>query len=85
MNLEFKFIIEELSKFINENISEFEFVVDFNNLEYWEFDFNNLSFNVSECCSIFVRELEDNNIEEKYSNNIIKKVYKNNLILYFVY
>jgi hypothetical protein len=85
MNLEFKFIIEELSKFINENISEFEFVVDFNNLEYWEFDFNNLNFNVSECCSIFVRELEDNNIEEKYSNNIIKKVYKNNLILYFVY
>jgi hypothetical protein len=84
MNLEFKFIIEELGKFINENVSEFEFIVDFNNLELWEFDFSDLSFNINECCNIFVRELEDNNIEEKFNDSIIKKVYKNNLILYFI-
>jgi len=84
MIIELKSIIEEISDFINENTDEFEFVVDINNLDLWEFDFNDLSFNIRECCNIFVRELEDNSIEKEYSESVIKKVYKNNLILYLV-
>lgn len=84
MVIELKSIIEEVSKFIDENVNEFEFIVDINNLELLSFDINDLSFNISECCNVFVRELEDNNIEEEYIDYIVKKVYKGDLILYLV-
>jgi len=84
MVIELKSIIEEVSKFIDENVNEFEFIVDINNLELLSFDINDLSFNISECCNVFVRKLGDNSIEEEYIDYIVKKVYKGDLILYLV-
>jgi hypothetical protein len=80
-----KEIINEVEIFINENLNEFEFIVDINDSEYYEIDFNNNSFNIIECCSVFIREEDDENIEKEYKDNIIKKVIKNNFILYIVY
>jgi hypothetical protein len=80
-----KEIINEVDIFINENLDEFEFIVDINDSEYYEIDFNNNSFNIIECCSVFIREEDDENIEKEYKDNIIKKVIKNNFILYIVY
>jgi hypothetical protein len=74
-------IIEEVET-IEEN--EFEFIVDINNNEYYEINFNDNSFNIDECCSVFIREEDDKNIEKEYKNNIMKKVIKNNFILYIV-
>jgi len=79
-----KEIINEVEIFINENLNEFEFIVDINDSEYYEIDFNNNSFNIIECCSVFIREEDDENIEKEYKDNIIKKVIKNNFILYIV-
>jgi hypothetical protein len=79
-----KEIIKEVEIFINENLNEFEFIVDINNSEYYEIDFNDNSFNISECCSVFVREKDDKDIEKEYENDIMKKVIKNNFILYIV-
>ena len=79
-----KEIIKEVEIFINENLNEFEFIVDINNSEYYEIDFNDNSFNMNECCSVFVREKDDKDIEKEYENDIMKKVIKNNFILYIV-
>jgi hypothetical protein len=80
-----KEIIEEVEIFINENINEFEFIVDIYDIDYYEMDFNDNSFNIIECCSVFIRENEDKNIEKEYKDNIMKKVIKNNYILYIVF
>jgi hypothetical protein len=80
-----KEIIEEVEIFINENINEFEFIVDIYDIDYYEMDFNDNSFNINECCSVFIRENEDKNIEKEYKDNIMKKVIKNNYILYIVF
>ena len=80
-------IIEEVEIFIEENENEFEFIVDINNNEYYEINFNDNSFNIDECwpaLSVFIREEDDKNIEKEYKNNIMKKVIKNNFILYIV-
>ena len=37
-----KEIINEVEIFINENLNEFEFIVDINDSEYYEIDFNNI-------------------------------------------
>ena len=79
-----KEIIEEVEIFINENEDEFEFIVDIYDDEYYEIDFNDNSFNINECCSVFIRENEDENIEKEYEDCIMKKVIKNNFILYIV-
>jgi len=79
-----KEIIKEVSVFIDENINEFEFIVDFDNSEYYEIDFEDNSFNINECCSVFIRKEDDRNIEEKYKNDVMKKVIKNDVILYIV-
>jgi hypothetical protein len=80
-----KEIINEVEIFINENLNEFEFIVDINDNEYYEIDFEDNSFNISECCSVFIRKEDDKNLEKEYKDNIIKKVIKNNFILYIVY
>jgi hypothetical protein len=79
-----KEIIKEVEIFIDENINEFEFIVDINDSELYEIDFNDNSFNMSECCSVFIREKEDKNIEKEYKDNIMKKVIKDNFILYII-
>jgi hypothetical protein len=80
-----KEIIEEVEIFIDENYNEFEFIVDINDNEYYEIDFEDNSFNISECCSVFIRKEDDENIEKEFEDNIIKKVIKNDFILYIVY
>ena len=77
-------IIKEVSIFVDENINEFEFVVDIKNVEYYEIDFNDNSFSIDECCNVFIRKEDDKNIEEKYKDNVMKKVIKDDCILYIV-
>jgi hypothetical protein len=80
-----KEIIKEVEIFINENENEFEFIVDFEDSEYYDIDFEDNSFNISECCSVFIRKEDDENIEKEFEDNIMKKVIKNDFILYIVY
>jgi hypothetical protein len=68
-------IIEEVEIFIEENENEFEFIVDINNNEYYEINFNDNSFNIDECCSVFIREEDDKNIEKEYKNKYNEKSY----------
>jgi len=79
-----KEIIEEVEIFIDENENEFEFIVDFYDSEYYDIDFEDNSFNISECCSVFIRNEKDDEIEKKYKDDVMKKVIKNNCILYIV-
>jgi hypothetical protein len=79
-----KEIIKEVEIFINENENEFEFIVDFEDSEYYDIDFEDNSFNISECCSVFIRKEDDENIEKEFEDNIMKKVIKNDFILYIV-
>ncbi len=79
-----KEIIKEVEIFINENENEFEFIVDFYDSEYYDIDFEDNSFNISECCSVFIRKEDDENIEKEYKDGIMKKVIKNDFILYIV-
>ena len=77
-------IIEEVEIFIDENINEFEFIVDIYNNELYEIDVFDNSFNIDECCTVFIRKEDDKNIEKEYEDSIMKKVIKNNFILYIV-
>ena len=77
-------VIKEVNLFINENIDEFEFIVDINNFENIEIDYNDDSINIMECCSVFVREKRSDVIDELYKNDIMKMVIKDNYILYII-
>jgi len=83
-NVNLKNVIEEVNLFIDENIDEFEFIVDINDFENIEIDFSDNSINIIECCSVFVREEEDKVIEELYKGCVIKKVIKGSYILYII-
>jgi hypothetical protein len=79
--------MNEIEKFINENESAFEFIVDYKNIEdYWEIDFDEKCINVLECCIVYIRENDDEGLENwfKEDNLINKKVKKDNYILYIV-
>jgi len=82
-----KVLMNEIEKFIDENESEFEFIVDYKNVEdLWEIDFENKCVSVSECCSVFVRESDDEKLENWFEEEdlISKKVKINNYILYII-
>jgi len=82
-----KVLINEIEKFISENENEFEFIVDFKNIEdNWEINFEKKCINILECCNIFVRENDDNELENwfKKENLIHKKIKINNCILYIM-
>jgi hypothetical protein len=83
-NVNLNVVLAEIELFIDENIDKFEFVVDMNDLHNVEIDFSDNSINVTECCSVFVREKEDKVIEKFYQDNTMKKVIKDNYILYIV-
>jgi hypothetical protein len=77
---------ELLIKFIDSNIDEFEFIVDINNEDYWEINFEDRCINLIECCSIYIREIEDD-ILEKYLNDdefVMEKVKDGNFIYYIM-
>jgi hypothetical protein len=78
-------IIEEVEIFIDENIDEFEFIVDIYDNELYEINFFDNSLEIDECCTVFIREEDDKKIEKEYKDNIIKKVIKNNSVLYIVF
>jgi hypothetical protein len=80
-----KEIIEEVEIFIDENIDEFEFIVDIYDNELYEINFFDNSLEIDECCTVFIREEDDKKIEKEYKDNIIKKVIKNNSVLYIVF
>jgi hypothetical protein len=78
-------VIEEVEIFIDENIDEFEFIVDIYDNELYEINFFDNSLEIDECCTVFIREEDDKKIEKEYKDNIIKKVIKNNSVLYIVF
>jgi hypothetical protein len=80
-----KEIIEEVEIFIDENIEEFEFIVDIYDNELYEINFFDNSLEIDECCTVFIREEDDKKIEKEYKDDIIKKVIKNNSVLYIVF
>ena len=77
-------IIKEVDLFIDENINEFEFIVDINNFENIEIDFNDNSIGIVECCNVFIRKEDDKEIEKLYEDDIMKKVIIDDFILYIV-
>ena len=82
--MKFEKVIKEVSLFIDENINEFEFIVDINNFENIEIDFNDNSINIIECCNVFIRKEDDKEIENEYKDDIMKKVIVDGFILYIV-
>ena len=80
-----KEIIEEVEIFIDENIDEFEFIVDIYDNELYEINVFDNSLEIDECCTVFIREEDDKKIEKEYKDDIIKKVIKNNSVLYIVF
>jgi hypothetical protein len=83
-NVNLNEVLAEVELFIDENIDEFEFIVDMNDLHNIEIDFSDNSINITECCSVFVRGEEDKVIEEIYKGCVIKKVIKGSYILYII-
>jgi len=84
INVSVKVLMNEIEKFIEEFNDEFEFVVDIEDMDLWEIDFENKSFNISECCSVFVRENDDDYFEKWFVEEDIvnKKVKLDNCVLY---
>jgi hypothetical protein len=82
MNL--KKIIKEVSLFIDENINEFEFIVDVNNFENIGIDFDNNVININECCNVFIRKEDDDELKKLYEGFIVKKVIVDDFLLYIV-
>jgi len=83
-NVNLNEVLAEVELFIDENIDEFEFIVDMNDLHNIEIDFSDNSINITECCSVFVRGEEDKVIEEIYKGCVIKKIIKGSYILYII-
>ena len=79
-------LLNEIEKFISEFESEFEFIVDINDVGKWDINFEDKSFGIEECCSVSVRESDDEEIEKwiKIDNLVSKKVKIDNYILYII-
>lgn len=79
-------LLSEIEKFISEFKSDFEFIVDYEDVGRWVIDFDNRCFMIEECCSVSVRENDDEEIEKwiKEDDLISKKVKINNYILYII-
>jgi hypothetical protein len=84
--IKIRLLLNEIEKFINEFEDEFEFIVDINDIDKWDIDFDNRCFMIEECCSVSVRENDDEELEKwiKEDDLISKKVKINNYILYIV-
>lgn len=79
-------LLSEIEKFISEFKSDFEFIVDYEDVGRWNIDFDNRCFMIEECCSVSVRENDDEELEKwiKEDDLISKKVKINNYVLYIV-
>jgi len=84
--IKIRLLLNEIEKFINEFEDEFEFIVDINDIDKWDIDFDNRCFMIEECCSVSVRENDDEELEKwiKEDDLVSKKVKINNYILYIV-
>jgi hypothetical protein len=80
-----KRIKELVWKFIDNNIDEFEFIIDLNNIDYWEIDFENKEINITECCIVFIREYDDEELDKLLvDNNWGEKIKDENIIYYIM-
>jgi hypothetical protein len=84
--IKIRLLLNEIEKFINEFEDEFEFIVDINDIDKWDIDFDNRCFMIEECCSVSIRESDDKELEKwiKEDDLISKKVKIGNYILYIV-
>lgn len=79
-------LLNEIKKFINEFESEFEFIVDINDIDRWIIDFKNNEFGIEECCSVSIKESDDIEFENWIieDNIVSKKVKIDKYILYII-
>ena len=79
-------VLEEVKLFVEENRDEFEFIVDLDDIDCWFIDEKDNSICIDECCNVFIRDEDDLELEEGYSDDyyFLKKVYLNDVILYIV-
>jgi hypothetical protein len=86
--IKIRLLLNEIEKFINEFEDEFEnnFIVDINDIDKWDIDFEDKSFGIEECCSVSIRESVDKELEKmiKEDDLISKKVKIDNYILYII-
>ena len=75
--IEFKKIVSEVSKFIDENINEFEFVKDLNDINNYTFDIEGKYIGIEECCNIYFKDIFENEIKNNLDEEV---VYKNIMI-----
>jgi hypothetical protein len=80
-----KRIKELVWRFIDNNIDEFEFIIDLDNIDYWEIDFENKEINITECCIVFIREYDDEELDKLLvDNNWGEKIKDENIIYYLM-
>ena len=80
-----KRIKELVWRFIDNNIDEFEFIIDLDNIDYWEIDFKNKEINITECCIVFIREYDDEELDKLLvDNNWGEKIKDENIIYYLM-
>ena len=78
-------VLNEVEIYINENINEFEFIVDLNDINNWFFNENLLYISIDECCDIFIRDKDDLIIEKIYNDDyFLKKVKLDDCFLYII-
>jgi hypothetical protein len=75
--IEFKKVVSEVSKFINENVNEFEFVKDLNDVNNYTFDIEGKYIRIEECCIIYFKDIFENEIK----NNLDEEVICKNIII----
>lgn len=74
MSINLELIKNEVEKFINENVNEFEFIVDINDFSRWELNIDGWGVGISECVNVYFRDIFDSEIR----NNLIEgeNIYK---------
>jgi hypothetical protein len=77
---------ELVSTFIDDHIDEFEFVIDLNNFDYWDINYDEKEINITECCTVFVREVEDETLNGYLNDDefVIDKIRSNGFIFYIM-
>lgn len=77
---------ELVSTFIDDHIDEFEFVIDLDNFDYWDINYDKKEINIIECCTVFVREVEDEILNGYLDGDeyIIDKIRSNDFIFYIM-
>jgi hypothetical protein len=73
-----------VSKFIDDNESEFEFYIDLDNDLYWRIDFEDKSINIVECCNVYIRKDDDKELDEMLRDGEIGEKIEDDEFIYYI-